>query len=258
MKLSEISADKRSDLLSKVASIARQAAMKLTRPVTYISADSNPTTNVDAEVSSFLRLALSKLIDIPVLSEEDEVRFSSRTSEKWIVDPVDGTLNFLSGSPDVAISIALVDEPQLVQLAVVFLPFHQQLFSAQRHRGSFLNGVQLKSRGRTRIAAYGIPGNAQANHLDLIPPLQRCIAAGYFLRQSGSAAVDICRVAQGNWCAYFQRRLFIWDVAAADLIATEAGATSRISMHQDGVTCDYIVTGSATEFLEFTNEIRWE
>lgn len=257
MEISDLTSNNVSRVLSEVSTIARQAARLLRRPVTSISAENNPSTDVDTAVSSFLKTALAKVLDLPILSEEGDFKYESRGLDCWIIDPVDGTLNLLSGSPDVAISIALVSRQQGATVAVVFLPFHDELFSAQIGQGSYLNGKRLHAKAQTRIVSYGLPGDAKEKHYDLMYPIQQCIEEGFFLRQSGSAAIDICRVAAGTWSAYFQRRLFIWDIAAADLVATEAGARSSRRIRADGITCDYVVSGVAINLAKFLNTIGW-
>jgi myo-inositol-1(or 4)-monophosphatase len=165
--------------------------------------------------------------DHGVLAEESGRERGNRASEHvWIIDPLDGTTNFLHGFPVYAVSIALAYRG-VVQQAVVYDPTRNDLFVASRGRGAFLNDRRLRVSKRTRLAdalvGTGFPfrrGDNFKRYLEMFEEvMQNC--AG--LRRPGAAALDLCYVAAGWYDGFFETGLSPWDVAAGSLIVTEAG-----------------------------------
>jgi myo-inositol-1(or 4)-monophosphatase len=160
------------------------------------------------------------------LGEEGGARAGSDTSHRWIVDPLDGTLNFLHGIPHFAISIGLEREGTLVA-GVVYNPISDELFTAERGKGAFVNDQRLRVAARRRLAdavvACALPhpsrGDvelARAEH----GAVQERIAG---LRRFGAAALDLAWVAAGRFDAYWERNLSPWDMAAGIVLVREAG-----------------------------------
>ncbi|MFN5165671.1 MAG: inositol monophosphatase family protein [Pseudomonadota bacterium] len=165
--------------------------------------------------------------DHGVLAEESGRERGNRTSDfVWIIDPLDGTTNFLHGFPVYAVSIALAHRG-VVQQAVVYDPTRNDLFVASRGRGAFVNDRRLRVSRRTRLAdalvGTGFPfrrGDNVKRDLERFEEvMQNC--AG--LRRPGAAALDLCYVAAGWYDGFFETGLSPWDVAAGSLIVTEAG-----------------------------------
>jgi myo-inositol-1(or 4)-monophosphatase len=144
----------------------------------------------------------------------------------WIIDPLDGTTNFIHGFPVYAVSIALAVRGQ-VQQAVVYDPNRNDLFVASKGGGAYLNDKRLRVSKRTRLSdaliGTGFPFRKSDDfrrHLELFETIaQRC--AG--LRRPGAAALDLCYVAAGWYDAFFETGLSPWDMAAGSLMVTEAG-----------------------------------
>lgn len=165
-----------------------------------------------------------------ILSEEsmpDLAQAEELETPLWIVDPIDGTVNYAYGHPQVAISIAYAEGGQ-VRTGVVHAPFSDETFAAEKHRGAWLNGSPIKHSGcqipRQALFATGFPYHKD----NLAPLLQRLDAMIHHcrdLRRIGSAALDICWVACGRLDIYYEN-VSPWDFAAARLIALEAGATA--------------------------------
>ncbi|WP_353235248.1 inositol monophosphatase family protein [Diaphorobacter ruginosibacter] len=162
-----------------------------------------------------------------ILAEESGNEYGSKTSEfVWIIDPLDGTTNFIHGFPVYCVSIALAVRGKIEQ-AVVYDPTRNDLFTATRGRGAFLNERRIRVSKRTRMGECLIstgfpfrPGDNFQNYLTLMGDvMQRC--AG--LRRPGAAALDLAYVAAGFTDAFFETGLSIWDVAAGSLLVTEAG-----------------------------------
>jgi myo-inositol-1(or 4)-monophosphatase len=162
-----------------------------------------------------------------ILAEESGRSHGARDSEYvWIIDPLDGTTNFLHGLPVFAVSIALAFRGH-VQQAVVYDPSRNDLFYASRGRGAFLNDRRLRVSKRTRLSdsliGTGFPfrkGDNFKRYMNMFEAvMQNC--AG--LRRPGAAALDLCYVAAGWYDGFFETGLNPWDIAAGSLIITEAG-----------------------------------
>jgi myo-inositol-1(or 4)-monophosphatase len=162
-----------------------------------------------------------------ILAEESGRQHGAQSSEYvWIIDPLDGTTNFIHGLPFYAVSIALAFRDQ-VQQAVVYDPTRNDLFYASKGRGAYLNDKRLRVSKRTRMGdaliGTGFPyrqGDNFKHYLKLFEAVsERC--AG--LRRPGAAALDLCYVAAGYYDGFFETGLHPWDAAAGSLMITEAG-----------------------------------
>jgi len=162
-----------------------------------------------------------------ILAEESGREHGARDSEYlWIIDPLDGTTNFIHGFPVYAVSIALAYRGKVEQ-AVVYDPSRNDLFYASRGRGAYLNERRLRVSRRTRLTesliGTGFPfrrGDNFKRYLRMFEEVsQQC--AG--LRRPGAAALDLCYVAAGWYDGFFETGLSPWDVAAGSLMVTEAG-----------------------------------
>jgi myo-inositol-1(or 4)-monophosphatase len=145
---------------------------------------------------------------------------------RWIVDPIDGTTNYLYGHPGFAVSIACERDGETIA-GVVFDPIHDQLFAATRGGGATLNSEPIRCSEETDISraliATGFSYDAERRR-EQGQVIARVIGEIRDIRRMGAAAVDLCSVACGRVDAYFERGLNAWDLAAGELIAREAGA----------------------------------
>ncbi|CAM2727367.1 unnamed protein product [Rotaria socialis] len=146
----------------------------------------------------------------------------------WIIDPIDGTTNFVHGFPFVAISIALAIKKQVV-IGVIFNPVLDLLYSAVHGKGAFKNGRPIKCSGQTELGLSQVAGEyGSSREPDVLSAkcknLRVIIEKVHSIRAIGSAAMNLCMVAEGSCDAYFEYGIHIWDYAAGDLIAREAGA----------------------------------
>ncbi|MFT4061623.1 MAG: inositol monophosphatase family protein [Edaphocola sp.] len=144
---------------------------------------------------------------------------------KWIVDPIDGTVNFAHGVPLCCISIGLMGGDSLL-MGAVYNPMLNELFFAERGKGATLNGQPIHVSQKTDVgAAYvvtGFPYNFEET-FNPITILERVVRRGIPVRRLGSAALDLCWVACGRFDAFWEYNLNAWDVAAGYLIVSEAG-----------------------------------
>ena len=160
------------------------------------------------------------------LGEEGGRREGTDRTHTWIVDPLDGTSNFLHGIPHFAISIGLEREGEIVA-GLVYNPIDDELFTAERGKGAFLNDRRLRVAARQRLAdaviACGLPhlgrGDLALNNRELAA-VQPKVAG---LRRFGAAALDLAWVAAGRFDGFWERGLSPWDVAAGSILVREAG-----------------------------------
>lgn len=157
----------------------------------------------------------------------EESGLSGDQSSRWIVDPLDGTTNFLHGMPHWAISIALEEGGQLTH-GLIYDVLRDEAFWAARGVGAYLGGKRLKVTGRDNLAhalmVTGLPHLGRDVHPKAWQHLQTLSEKSSGVRRSGSAALDLAYVAAGRYDAYWEADLKPWDVAAGLLLCEEAGA----------------------------------
>ena len=146
-----------------------------------------------------------------IISEEDGSEVNKDKNNTWIIDPIDGTTNFLHGVPHFAISIALKSENEIVS-GLIYDPIKNEMFYAEEENGAFFNNQRIRVSKKKELssclfATGGTPKNEVA-----LP-----------IRKSGSAALDMAYVAAGRYDGYFQNDLNLWDIAAGIIILKEAG-----------------------------------
>jgi myo-inositol-1(or 4)-monophosphatase len=162
-----------------------------------------------------------------ILAEESGRSMGAKDSEfVWIIDPLDGTTNFIHGFPVYSVSIALAHRG-VVQQAVVYDPTRNDLFIASRGRGAYVNERRLRVSKRTRLAdsliGTGFPFRKGDNFKRYAKMFEELMPQCAGLRRPGSAALDLCYVAAGWYDGFFETGLNPWDIAAGSLIITEAG-----------------------------------
>ncbi len=162
-----------------------------------------------------------------ILAEESGREHGAKNSEfTWIIDPLDGTTNFLHGFPVYCVSIALAWRG-VVQQAVVYDPTRNDLFYASRGRGAFLNDKRLRVSKRTRLAdaliGTGFPFRRGDNFQRYLKMFETVMQSCAGVRRPGAAALDLCYVAAGWYDGFFETGLNPWDIAAGSLMITEAG-----------------------------------
>ncbi len=144
----------------------------------------------------------------------------------WIIDPLDGTTNFLHGIPLFAISIALQREGELVA-GLIYNPVSGETFTAERGTGAFLNDRRLRVAARSSlresVIVTGIPHRGRGDHERHLAELSRVMGEAAGVRRTGSAATDLAWVAAGRFDGYWERGLSAWDMAAGIVIVREAG-----------------------------------
>ncbi len=182
-------------------------------------------TEADVTVEKMLLETLKTVDDIDFLSEE----FNPETGLSkpcWIIDPIDGTTNFVAGIAPFAISIAHYDGRE-VDLAVCFLPVTGEMFSAEKGRGAWLNGekihVNSESSAINCVGATGFADITQHGGTGTLPVFCNMVQKTRAMRRLGSAVTDLVYTACGKFAFFYEAGLSPWDVAAGSLIVKEAG-----------------------------------
>jgi myo-inositol-1(or 4)-monophosphatase len=224
----------RSPLLNVMIKAARKAARTLKRDFgevehlqVSLKGPANFVTAADRRAEEILHEELMQARPgYGFLGEEDGLRAGPDKTHTWIVDPLDGTTNFLHGIPHFAISIALQREDTIVA-GLVYNPANDDMFTAERGKGAFLNDKRLRVAGRTRLAdavvACGLPHIGRGDLVlarKEIAAIQDKVAG---LRRFGAAALDLAWVAAGRFDAYWEHDLSPWDIAAGLILVREAG-----------------------------------
>ena len=188
------------------------------------------TINLVTEMDSWAEKKIKKIFqeefpDYGFLGEEGET-ITGEDSCRWIVDPIDGTTNYVHGYPLFAISIALEKDYEIV-MGVVYNPLLDELFHAEKGKGAFLNGKPINvsdtNELRKSLLASGFPYDAWTNPKNNSSEWQRLLRKTISLRSDGVASLDLCHVAAGRLDGYWELNLEPWDMAAGSLIVKEAG-----------------------------------
>lgn len=212
--------------------VARQAGDLLRRNFTRphqvtLKGRHDPVTESDFQSQELIIRELSRAFPAHgFLAEETGAPDRNPSDGCWIIDPLDGTVNFAHGFPMFAVSIAFQWRGEVI-CGVVYDPLRDELFEAGRGQGARLNGqaIQVSQIDELdqALLGTGFPYNVSA-HLDAtITRFQRLVAAAQGVRRPGSAAIDLCYLAAGRFDAFWEEGLKPWDTAAAVLIVTEAG-----------------------------------
>lgn len=181
----------------------------------------------DTKAERILRTELAKARpDFGFLMEESGAIEGKDVQHRWLVDPLDGTLNFLHGIPHFAISIALERAGEIVA-GLIYDPVRDEMFFAERGTGAYMNDRRLRVSGRTKLIdsliATGIPFFGRVHHPAYLDMLSCVVDATAGVRRFGSAALDLAYVAAGRYDGFWETGLSPWDIAAGLLIVREAG-----------------------------------
>jgi myo-inositol-1(or 4)-monophosphatase len=212
----------------RAGGIINRAAQNLDLLHVSRKAHSDFVSEVDgAAEEAIIKVLLEAYPHHSILAEESGAQGDPRQSEyQWIIDPLDGTTNFLHGFPHYSVSIALMHK-NIPTHAVVYNPSANELFTASRGRGAYLNDHRLRVSKRTQLAdcliGTGFPFR-EFSHVDAYMAMFRDVmprVAG--IRRPGSAALDLASLAAGRYDGFWELGLSPWDIAAGCLLITEAG-----------------------------------
>jgi len=177
-----------------------------------VKGPSNFVSNADTKAEKIIIEELMKAKkNYSIISEEDGSKINSDTENVWIIDPIDGTSNFLHGIPHFAISIALKSNNEIIS-GLIYDPIKDEMFYAEKNNGAFFNNQRIKVSKKKEIenCLFATGGKEK-------------VISDFITRKTGSAALDMAYVAAGRYDGYFQNNLNLWDVAAGIIIIKEAG-----------------------------------
>ncbi len=202
-----------------------------------VKGPSDFVTNADKKAEKIIIEELSKSRKkFSILSEETGEIKNSDINNVWIIDPIDGTINFLHGVPHFAISIALKSNNEIIS-GLIFDPIKNEMFYAEKNNGAYFNNKRMKvSRKKILEECLFATGGKKEIKSDLNT------------RKSGSAALDMAYVAAGRYDGYFQNHLNLWDIAAGIIIVKEAGG--KINEIDCSVVKDLSVRTSSNSIYE--------
>ena len=222
----------------------------------------NFVTAADRRAEEIVREELAKARpDYGFLGEEGGAHEGADKSHRWIVDPLDGTTNFLHGIPHFAVSIALERDGAIVA-GLTYNPANEELFIAERGKGAYLNDQRIRVAAREHLAdavvACGLPHYGRGGDLALarheIAAAQQNFAG---LRRYGAATLDLAWIASGRLDAYWERDLSPWDLAAGLILVREAGGfVSDCDGHDAVLTKGQVVAGNDTMHRELLRLLK--
>ncbi len=196
------------------------------------------------------------------MGEESEAVAGTDPTRRWIVDPLDGTTNYLHGLPHWAVSIALEHKGEIVA-AVVFDPAKDEMFRAEKGQGAWLNESRLRVSGRNQMSecifATGVPFGGKTTLPATLQDLARLMPATAGVRRWGAAALDLAYVAAGRYDGYWERGVKAWDIAAGLLLVREAGGlVGPLHDGADLLESGSVLAANGSVFNAFAKVIRAE
>ena len=227
-------ATRRSALINVMAAAALKAARGLIRDFgeveqlqVSVKGPGEFVSSADLKAEKILRTELSKgRPGYSFLMEESGVTPGSDANNRWIVDPLDGTTNFLHGIPHWAISIALERDGEIVA-GMVYEPIRDECFWAEKGVGTYVNDRRLRVSARRQLGdaviGTGIPFRERGDHPRYLRTLAAVMNTTSGVRRPGSAALDLAYVAAGRFDGFWEYGLQPWDIAAGILLVREAG-----------------------------------
>ena len=164
--------------------------------------------------------------DYGIITEESGIINKNNINNRWIIDPIDGTMNFLNGIPQFAISVGY-EEDQEVKCGVIFNPILNEMFIAEKGNGSYLNNSRIRVSSKKKLSnsiiVTGGPKHSSKNKDKIFSEYIKISKNVSNIRRFGSAALDMAYVACGRFDGYWQREINYWDIAAGIVILKEAG-----------------------------------
>ncbi|MGV6808585.1 MAG: inositol monophosphatase family protein [bacterium] len=247
---------------------AREAGdiiMQHAKHIDQLTIEQKTDNDFVSEVDKAAEYAIIRLIkkiypDHAILAEESGQQLTENSDYEWIIDPLDGTTNYLYGVPQYAVSIGLRHKGRML-VGVVFDPLKDELFSAARGEGAMLNNRRLRVTNRPSmqgaLLVTGIPFRAHQD-LDLyLNTLRALIPDTAGIRRPGSAALDLAYVAAGRYDGYWEFSLNPWDIAAGVLLVQEAGGlVGDLQGGNQHLRCGDVLAASPKVFKEMAKRLH--
>ncbi len=200
-------------------------------------------TNSDLKAEKIIIEELEKARpNFSFISEENGIKKNKDTNNTWIIDPIDGTINFLHGIPHFAISIALKSNNEIIS-GLIYDPIKDEMFYAEKNNGTFLNNqrVRVSKKNNFEDCLFATGGKLNTD-------------PDFINRRSGSAALDLAYVAAGRYDGYFQKNLNIWDIAAGIILVKEAGGIIE-NLNLDNIKNVKVIASNPNISVKFNKKI---
>lgn len=255
------------EIVHQMSNAARSTGQFILEQKDQVTADDIETKSLNSLVSYVDITAEQQLVEslgqiVPEAGFITEEETSTQRGDRfnWIIDPLDGTTNFLHGIPPFAVSIALQEHHE-IKAGVIYELTQNELFSAAKGLGAYLNGKSIRCSSQRKLSesliATGFPYENFAQMPQYMALLQKILGETRGLRRLGSAATDMAYVACGRFNAFFEYGLSAWDVAAGVIIVSEAGGLVKdFKGEDDYLYSGELVCGSAATFSEIAALIR--
>jgi len=260
MELKEL-CEQTCELVRQVGQFIKEESHKITEANIEVKGKNNFVTYVDKKSEAMLVEGLKKILpDAGFIAEEGT---ESNTGENfmWIIDPLDGTTNFIHGCPPFSISVGLAGKDETLLLGVVYEIFSGECFYAWKGGKSWLNGKQISvssiDKTSDALIATGFPYSAFEKIKSIMGSLEYLFFNSHGVRRLGSAAIDLAYVACGRYDAFYEYNLNPWDVAAGAIIVLEAGG--KVSDFKGGKNFLYgreVIASNKILHNEFQNIIE--
>lgn len=248
-------------MINQVIEIVKEASKLMTSDVTITQkgSRSNYVTSADVNVQHYLEDHLLKLIPGSVFLGEEENKQTIEGEIIWVVDPIDGTSNFIRDLGASAISVGLVKNG-VPYMGVIYQPYRDEIYYAERGKGAYMNGKQIHVSSHDFQHSH-LCAAASLYNKDLAQPCFNIIQKVYYqsddFRRFGSAAVEMAYLAAGRIELFFEIRLFPWDMAAGIVLIEEAGGFVEC-IHEEGLPLNRpagIIAANNKENFEKLKEI---
>jgi len=207
-------------------------------------------TEADLQSEKFILESMGRHFPKDTFITEETGQHGTVSERVWLIDPLDGTVNFAHELPFFAVSIALQVQGETI-LGVVHNPCTQELFEAAKGFGAFLNQMPITVSKASKLVdsllATGFPYTMHQNPGDVMQRFNNLIVRGQAIRRLGSAAMDLCYVAAGRFAGYWEQDLKPWDTAAGAILVEEAGG--RVTDFEGNPFTPYLKTVAASNSL---------
>lgn len=204
----------------------------------------NPVTEADHASEKAIIEVIQKAYPDHFILTEESGEIKTNSEYKWIIDPIDGTINFSNGIPICCVSIGVEKDGEMI-LGAVYNPLMNEMFFAEKGKGATLNGNKIAVSSKTALSNSCLVTGFPYTYLDApngpLQVFEKLIRRGIPVRRLGSAALDLCWTAAGRFDGFYEHKLQAWDSAAGFLIVEEAGgkvtdfAGNRYSPYQPGL-----------------------
>ena len=227
--------------------------VKTKGPANFVTASDIRTQKIIYEELSYAKP------DWSFIMEESKPIENQNTKARFIIDPIDGTTNFMHGNPNFAISIAAEIDNRL-EAAIIYSPITDEMFTAERGKGSFLNDKRIRVATRKKLSESilitGIPHLGRGNKELFIKEMDKIIPEVAGIRRSGSAALDLAWIAAGRYDIFWERGLSVWDIAAGILLVREAGGFAKgIDGSDQDLWIGIIISGNDDIILALSDKL---